>query len=531
MPAATGTPADHASRSGAWGRLPPMMIAEAAERTSWLCLATALLVPAVLVMQRWLQPTLFTAMMSSANRLLALALVLSAIGLFALNRYRVVGPSTIVSIGIGLHVFGAFVISMIETSTAISVDQPVSGISTVAVWILAFCLFVPNWPTWTLIWACLAAATWPLAYTINTAVLDLPAASWRQVAVWPIFNGCVVAVTYVMCRRLYGVALTADPAGNLGSYRLVARLGEGGMGEVWSADHQMLARKAAIKLIRPQAQTGPQADLAVRRFQREAEAMASLQSPHTVYLYDFGVSHDGHLYYAMELLDGISLQSLVNKFGAQRAARVVPILMQICDSLDEAHRQGLVHRDLKPSNVMLCKVALTYDFVKVLDFGLTKFLRRPEMSQLTTFGVATGTPGYIAPEVATGESSIDGRADLYSLGCVAYFLLTGTMVFDDPSPMKLAVQHVQATPRPPSARTTLPVPDALERIVLQCLAKTPRDRPGSAAALKAMLRDSVVDRWTDEDAEAWWYVHLRPTSSPRTTTQPAVASQGIIRKV
>jgi eukaryotic-like serine/threonine-protein kinase len=507
-----------------------MMVAEAARRTAWLCLATAAFVPAILVTQRWAQPALAASVLTTANRLLALGMVLWAIGLYFLHRYRVVGPSTVVRLGIALQLFGAFVISMLETSIRFNAGQPVPGVSTLAVWIFAFGVLLPNRPSATLLWGAMSAATWPLAYAINAAMLDVAVASWRMVAVWPLFNGGMAAVSYLIARQTYGAKLAADPASNLGSYRLVERIGEGGMGEVWAAEHQILARKAAIKLIRPQGSSGQDPDVAVGRFQREAQAIASLQSPHTVYLYDFGVSHDGRLYYAMELLDGLSLEALVTSFGPQPAARVVRILMQVCNSLEEAHHQGLVHRDLKPSNVMLCKVALTHDVVKVLDFGLAKFTRSTELSQLTRVGTATGTPGYIAPEVAIGESSIDGRADIYSLGCVAYFLLTGAQVFDDRSPIKLAIQHVREMPVPPSARTTLPIPDALERIVLHCLAKAPADRPRSAAVVRTMLDTCPVARWTDEDAEAWWYVHRSSTFSPGTSPGGPAAPSPIIRK-
>ena len=517
--------------AGPLSRLPPMMLEDAAKRTAWLCLSIAILVPAIQVFQRWMQPELYAAMMNDANRLLSLAMVLWAIGLFALNRYRVVGPSAILSLGMALEVFGAFAISMIETSVPIRADQPVLGVSKLGPWILAFGVIVPNRPLWTLICASAAACTWPLAYAINAAIFDYPPASWGQLGVWPLFNGFMVVLTYFIGRQTYGMALAADTALELGSYRLVAPIGEGAMGEVWRADHQMLARKAAIKLIRPQAASGRQADLAVRRFRREADAIAGLQSPHTVYLYDFGVSHDGRFYYAMELLDGVSLQSVVATFGPQPAARVLPILIQICSSLEEAHRQNLVHRDLKPSNVMLCKVALTYDFVKVLDFGLAKFINSAEVSQLTMVGTATGTPGYIAPEIAIGESSIDGRADIYALGCVAYFLLSGALVFDEANPMKMALQHVKAAPMPPSARTTLPIPGDLERIVLHCLAKAPGDRPASAAALAAMLSACAVDRWTDADAEAWWSLHLPSTSSLRTFAQTPMNMPAVVRKI
>jgi serine/threonine-protein kinase len=430
-----------------------------------------------------------------------------------------------------LEVFGAFAVSMIETAVPIAADRPVLGVSKLGPWILAFGIIVPNRPVWTAIWASAAAVTWPLAYAINAALFHYPPAPWAQLGVWPLFNACMVGLAYCIGRQTYGLAHAADAALELGSYRLVAPIGEGGMGEVWRADHQMLARQAAIKLIRTQSQSGRQADLAVRRFRREADAIAGLQSPNTVYLYDFGVSHDGRFYYAMELLDGISLQSLVASFGSQPAARVLPILRQVCRSLEEAHAQGLVHRDLKPSNIMLCKVALTCDFVKVLDFGLAKLIHNTEVSQLTMVGIATGTPGYIAPEIALGESAIDGRADIYALGCVAYFLLTGVPVFDEVNPMKMALQHVQAVPVPPSARATRPIPDELERIVLQCLAKAPGDRPANVAALSAMLDVCPVERWTERDAEAWWDEHLPSSSSLRTVSQTPLNTPAIVRKI
>jgi serine/threonine-protein kinase len=180
---------------------------------------------------------------------------------------------------------------------------------------------------------------------------------------------------------------------------------------------------------------------------------------------------------------------------------------------------------------MLCKVALSYDFVKVLDFGLAKLIHSPEVSQLTMAGTATGTPGYIAPEIALGESSVDGRADIYALGCVAYFLLTGALVFDEANPMKMALQHVQAVPVPPSARTTLPIPEALERIVLHCLAKAPGDRPASAVALAAMLAACPVEQWSDDEAEAWWNHHLSPTSPLRGFSQTPINTPAIVRKI
>jgi serine/threonine-protein kinase len=422
---------------------------------------------------------------------------------------------------------------MIETTLPLSPDRPVVGISSLGPWIVAVGVFIPNRPTWTLVAGLVAATTWPVADAINSARLHFPPVPLSQVAVWPFFNYLIAVLTFAIGRRMYGMAIAVETAAELGSYRLVAPIGSGGMGEVWRASHRMLARAAAIKLISPNlaGASPPQADLSARRFQREANVIAGLQSPHTVYLYDFGVSRDGRFYYVMELLDGISLQTLVSTFGPQPAARVIPILKQICRSLEEAHGQGLIHRDLKPSNVMICKVASTHDFVKVLDFGLAKFMAGDEttVTQLTMEGTATGTPGYIAPEVALGEVDVDGRADLYALGCVAYYLLTGTLVFTDPNPMSMALKHVQAQPDRPSTRTELPIPADLEDLVMHCLGKAPRERPQSAIEVLALLDACDTKRWTRADAEAWWRRHLPATSSLRSFAQAESGASTIIR--
>jgi serine/threonine-protein kinase len=207
--------------------------------------------------------------------------------------------------------------------------------------------------------------------------LGLALTPWSRLIVWPAINYLMAVVTWLIGRRLQGATVESQATGELGRYRLLAPIGAGGMGEVWKASHEMLARQAAIKLVRPRttASSARQADLWVERFRREANVIAGLQSPNTIYLYDFGVSRDGQFYYAMELLDGVSLETLVKTFGPQPVGRVRSIVLQICTSLEEAHQRNLVHRDLKPSNVMLCKLALTYDFIKVLDFGLAEVRR------------------------------------------------------------------------------------------------------------------------------------------------------------
>jgi serine/threonine-protein kinase len=296
------------------------------------------------------------------------------------------------------------------------------------------------------------------------------------------------------------------------------------MGEVWRAEHVMLARDAAIKVIRAELMaglTGSQAQVTRRRFKREAQAIASLQCPHTVYLFDFGVSDEGSFYYVMELLDGISLDVLVNNFGPQPAGRVVHFLKQVCESLEEAHRHGLVHRDIKPSNIFACSVGMEYDFAKVLDFGLVKNLSMEETMHLTMDGSATGTPAYMAPEIALGERTIDGRVDLYGLGCVAYFMLTGSPVFEEKTPTATALAHIQKPPVPPSQRSEIPVTPELEEIILRCLAKNPEDRPRSAQHLGRLLDACTqIPKWTRDEAAEWWLTHLPESSSYRIARQP-----------
>ncbi len=284
-------------------------------------------------------------------------------------------------------------------------------------------------------------------------------------------------------------------ARELGSYRLGELLGSGGMGEVYLASHRMLARPAAIKLIRPEAlagEDGSKAQQASARFRREAEAAARLKSPHTVQLYDFGVTEEGRLYLVMELLEGITLEALVRRDGPLPEARVSHILRQVCESLEEAHDAGLVHRDIKPANIHLGRVGRHDDFVKVLDFGLVKSIGQTDGadSLATIAGMALGTPGYMAPEMVESET-VDGRADLYSLGCVAYFLLTGHLVFEAETPLQTIFMHVQQPPVPPSRRAGVTVSAGFERVVLACLAKRPADRPASASDLSAAL--AVLD--------------------------------------
>jgi DNA-binding NtrC family response regulator len=293
----------------------------------------------------------------------------------------------------------------------------------------------------------------------------------------------------------------------VGSYRLIAPLGSGGMGEVWRATHRLLARPAAVKLIRYEEQSSAAREQVVRRFQREAQVTAALRSPHTVQLFDFGVDDSGIFYYVMELLDGLDLHEIVKRFGPQPAERVVMLLRQACRSLAEAHEHGLVHRDIKPANLFVTRLGHEYDYLKVLDFGIVKDQPASghEPTLLSAQGLLPGTPAFMAPELVFSETRIDGRADLYSLACSAYWALTGQLLFDASTAAQMLVHHAQTKPVPPSQVSELPIPRQLETILMTCLEKDPAQRLPSALELDGQLaRLPIADSWTNEMAQAWW---------------------------
>ena len=305
----------------------------------------------------------------------------------------------------------------------------------------------------------------------------------------------------------------------VGSYRLEARLGSGGMGEVWLGRHRLLARPAAVKLIRHDTRPGAARDQLVRRFQREAQVTAELRSPHTVQLYDFGVNDSGSFYYVMELLDGLDLNQIVTRFGPQPAERVTMLLRQACRSLTEAHERGLVHRDIKPANLFVARLGPEYDYLKVLDFGIVKDRPGEEAMGLTAQGMVHGTPAFMAPEMVVGETEIDGRADLYSLACVAYWALTGLLLFAAKTPEQMLLHHARTTPLPPSQVSEVLLPQPLEAIIMSCLEKDPDLRPASALDLEVEFGRIAFDRpWTQARAREWWELHQPGELSDYVTT-------------
>jgi len=318
-------------------------------------------------------------------------------------------------------------------------------------------------------------------------------------------------------------------AREMGSYRLVARLGAGGMGEVWRAEHRLLARSAAIKLIRPETLRDEGSIEEMReRFRREAQTLASMRSRHTIQIFDYGVTSDGIFYYVMELLDGLDLESLVVRYGPQPAPRVIRLLEQACMSLAEAHDAGLLHRDIKPPNLFTCRAADEVDICKLLDFGIVQtpgdkpmkvvsLGALPETPKLTQLGAMLGTPGFMAPEQILGMRC-DGRADLYALGCVAWWLVAGREVFSrEEGEAKVLHKHIydDLPALAPLAKGWFPA--ELERVIAQCLAKEVDERPQDARALAAMLRAIEIPAehdWGDERAAAWWAAYSPAKPAP-----------------
>jgi serine/threonine protein kinase len=287
----------------------------------------------------------------------------------------------------------------------------------------------------------------------------------------------------------------------LGQYTLDEKLGEGGMGVVYRGHHAMLHRPTAVKFLHA-ATTNPQS---VARFEREVRLTSSLNHPNTIAIYDYGRTPEGIFYYAMEYLEGINLEELVRRFGPQPENRVVYLMQQICGSLAEAHRSGLIHRDIKPANIMLTERGGLYDFVKVLDFGLVKALDAERESKLTSAGSFTGTPLYLSPEAVKTPDDVDTRSDLYAVGAVGYYLLVGSPVFEGQSVLDIVQKHAFTAPVSPSERLGRPVCPQLEALILQCLAKKRDDRPASATELaEALGKVPVASPWTNDDARQWW---------------------------
>jgi hypothetical protein len=379
--------------------------------------------------------------------------------------------------------------------------------------VMARAIAVPSTPRRTLIGS--IAAMLPLVpatafASAGSVVMTLNVVSWCAVC---------IAIATVGSRVIFGLRSEAARVKRLGQYTLEHKIGAGGMGIVYRASHAMLRRPTAIKLLPPERA----GEASLLRFEREVQMTARLSHPNTVAIYDYGRTPDGVFYYAMEFLDGINLEDLVRAHGPQTAGRVILILDQVCGALNEAHGSGLVHRDIKPANIILTERGGEPDVAKVVDFGLVKPLL-PSSPELTTTGtgVLTGTPLYLSPEAMTTPEVADPRSDLYALGAVGYFLLTGRPVFEAATVAEIIGHHLHTEPIEPSRRVNHPVPSDLERVIMQCLRKDPAARPASARALRDALRACTQVRpWTSDEAADWWRTFR---SAPATTATSALSA-------
>ena len=348
--------------------------------------------------------------------------------------------------------------------------------------------------TGALTFAPILAAAIALALTVPQEVPPLAYVSGDL-----LISAVVVLLATIGSRMIYGLQQKVSAAMRLGQYTLDQKIGEGGYGAVYRAHHALLRRPTAIKLILPEKIGADTLD----RFEREVHYMSQLTHWNTVAIYDYGRNLDGVFYYAMEYLDGINLENLVIEHGRQPADRVISIMVQVCAALKEAHRHGIIHRDIKPANIILCERGDVPDVAKVVDFGLVKELTAED--GMSKGAMILGTPSYVAPEALTDPALVGPASDLYALGCVGYFLLTGRRVFEGKTSVDVCIKHVNATPTPPSSHPGVKVPKQLEDVILKCLAKQPEQRPANAAALAEMLRAIPPSSdWSEDQALAWW---------------------------
>jgi serine/threonine-protein kinase len=381
-----------------------------------------------------------------------------------------------------------------------------NGVIQMVVLMLLYGMFIPNKPK-TVAWAVLAMALAPLvgvALLTERAEFTLLIAQLRSVEQTgsnALFLAIAAGMAIYASVILNGLRTELHEAHKFGQYRLVRKLGEGGMGEVYLAEHELLKRPCALKLIKPAKGSNP---TAVARFEREVQSAARLSHPNTIEIYDYGHTRDGTCYYVMEYLQGMSLADLARKYGPLPAGRLIYLLRQVCAALAEAHEVGLVHRDLKPANVFVALRGGQSDIAKVLDFGLVKLTRDPDAAELTGELAVSGTPMFMAPEQAAGDRTLDARADIYSLGVLMYLALTGVPPFQRENAFEIMMAHSRDPVVPPSQ--VLPgVPGDLEQVVLRCLAKKREDRYPSVKALdEALAACAAAAEWGPNRAAAWW---------------------------
>jgi serine/threonine-protein kinase len=428
--------------------------------------------------------------------------------------------------------FGAMVVSMIVTqyvagSTLIAQGDALrlaalekNGVLNFLALMVLYGVLIPNSPEATAR-VVLTMAMGPLVilaalrFMVNGTPLESNAAIDQFAVANTLFILLSAGLAIFAAYTLHHLRRDLHHARKLGQYQLGEKLGEGGMGEVYLAEHQLLKRPAALKLIKPDVDSNP---IAVARFEREVQSAAMLSHPSTIQIFDYGHTDDGTFYYVMEYLPGLSLSDLVRQFGPLDPGRIVYLIRQVCGALAEAHRYGLVHRDLKPANILVAILGGQCDVAKVLDFGLVKLTASPGVPQLTADYTVSGTPQYMSPEQATASEGVDGRADIYSLGGILYFLLTGRPPFEGTNPTELMIAHARDPVVPPS-RHRADCPSDLEAVVLRCLAKKPEDRYPDTRALAAALADcDCAGDWTASQAEDWWLERAASQVEPAAAT-------------
>lgn len=439
-----------------------------------------------------------------AHQTLHLVILLIPLSIWLLCRVRALKQRTLelLDLGLTLSVASLFpVLGLTGKEATFGVVMAFSIVLAVAYIVVGRSIVVPSSRVRTLVISLAAIAPASAFFVTRQARIE-----WENLRIentfivfavgWLVFAVIVAAAN---SRQLFGLRQTIREIGKLGQYTLESKLGEGGMGTVYRARHAMLRRPAAIKLL-PAERSSP-ADVA--RFEREVQLTTRLSHPNTISIFDYGRTPEGVFYYVMELLDGMDLDRLVSATGPLDPARAIHFLAQVCGSLAEAHALGLVHRDIKPANIVVTERVDQPDVIKVLDFGLVRTVERDE--SVSAANVVTGTPLYLAPEAITAPATVDGSADLYAVGAVAYFLVTGTHVFSGSTVVELCSKHLMEPPQPPSERLGRPVPRDLEDIIMRCLAKKREDRPASAAALRGELLACESARAYDAAAAAAWW--------------------------
>lgn len=481
------------------GGLPAELLASSVRRLGWV----ALIYAAFFIILNGLYRSYYGEQHTAVYDVLLAGAVGLGLGMFGLVRWSGWPAARLLHVGLAFQVAGGLLIAAGEHARPWPVE--LRGYSALCIWLPIFALLVPAARGPAAAASFLTAAMSPLGLGLNIWLRGVPPPAPAQLPMLltPVF--LVAGAAVFLSRTLYQLGLTVARERQMGSYQLLEPLGAGGMGEVWRAKHRLLAREAAIKIIHPAGPSAAAAPVVRQRFEREARAIAALESPHTITLFDYGLTERQQLYYVMELVRGLDLEELVRRTGPVAPERAAYLLAQVCASLEEAHRAGLTHRDIKPRNIIAGQLGAEADFVKVLDFGLVKTLADGEETQLTQQNATTGTPAYMAPEMALGQP-VDGRTDLYSLGCVGYWLLTGQTVFPAKAVTAVLMDHVRTRPVPPSERVETAVPAALEGLILGCLEKEPGARPASAGELRRAL-EPLAAGWDRERAREWWRTH------------------------